>query len=88
MVYILLRATQRSNPSLPSVNVHRQNYNWTSPNRLQSTWIFSSVCQIRTAWSMALMDKHKQVKRQRLDRICEGKAFNFIIIVIFYQLTL
>lgn len=22
---------------------------------------------------MALMDKHKQVKRQRLDRICEGE---------------
>lgn len=23
---------------------------------------------------MALMDKHKQVKRQRLDRICEGEC--------------
>lgn len=36
---------------------------------------------------MALMDKHKQVKRQRLDRICEGKAcysqhLEIIIIII------
>lgn len=25
---------------------------------------------------MALMDKHKQVKRQRLDRICEGESIH------------
>lgn len=30
------------------------------------------LSQVQTVWSMALMDKHKQVKRQRLDRICEG----------------
>lgn len=29
--------------------------------------------QVPAARSMALMDKHKQVKRQRLDRICEGE---------------
>lgn len=40
---------------------------------LPSTRICSSLSQVQTAWSMALMDKHKQVKRQRLDRICEGE---------------
>lgn len=32
-----------------------------------------SRSQVQAARSMALMDKHKQVKRQRLDRICEGE---------------
>lgn len=32
-----------------------------------------SWSQVQAARSMALMDKHKQVKRQRLDRICEGE---------------
>lgn len=27
---------------------------------------------------MALMDKHKQVKRQRLDRICEGEFMSMV----------
>lgn len=29
---------------------------------------------------MALMDKHKQVKRQRLDRICEGELASTLTI--------
>lgn len=37
------------------------------------------LSQVKTAQSMALMDKHKQVKRQRLDRICEGKLIQFLL---------
>ncbi|MEQ2233706.1 hypothetical protein ILYODFUR_024520, partial [Ilyodon furcidens] len=37
-----------------------------------SSQICSSLSQVKTPWSMALMDKTKHVKRQRLDRICEA----------------
>lgn len=39
-----------------------------------------SWSQVQAARSMALMDKHKQVKRQRLDRICEGELASTLTI--------
>ena len=53
------------------VQVILRGHNWSG---LASTRICSSLSQVKAARSMALMDKHKQVKRQRLDRICEGKS--------------